>query len=45
MAKKADIKLSSRRGIDYSKLRDLLAVGNFKDADDETYRVMLQAVN
>ncbi|MBD2214154.1 GUN4 domain-containing protein [Nostoc linckia FACHB-104] len=44
MAGKKDIKLSSRRGVDYSKLRDLLAVGNWKDADYETYLVMLQAV-
>lgn len=36
--------LSSERGIDYSKLRDLLAARNWKEADYETYLVMLQAV-
>lgn len=36
--------LSSEKGVDYTKLRDLLAVGNWKDADYETYLVMLQAV-
>ncbi|WP_313934919.1 caspase, EACC1-associated type [Nostoc sp. FACHB-280] len=36
--------LSSEKGVDYTKLRDLLAAGNWKDADEETYRVMLQAV-
>jgi hypothetical protein len=36
--------LSSEKGVDYTKLRDLLAAGNWKDADYETYLVMLQAV-
>ncbi|BAY09804.1 caspase, EACC1-associated type [Calothrix sp. NIES-2098] len=36
--------LSSEKGVDYSKLRDLLAAENWKDADYETYMVMLQAV-
>ena len=36
--------LSSEKGVDYRKLRDLLAAGNWKDADYETYLVMLQAV-
>ncbi|HLO83674.1 MAG TPA: serine/threonine-protein kinase [Nostocaceae cyanobacterium] len=36
--------LSSERGIDYRKLRDFLAAGKWKQADKETYLVMLQAV-
>ncbi len=36
--------LSSEKGVDYIKLRDLLAAGNWKDADEETYVVMIQAV-
>lgn len=36
--------LSSEKGVDYTKLRDLLAAGKWKDADDETSLVMLQAV-
>ncbi|PHM10873.1 GUN4 domain-containing protein [Nostoc sp. 'Peltigera malacea cyanobiont' DB3992] len=36
--------LSSKRGVDYTKLRDLLAARNWKEADNETYLVMLQAV-
>ncbi|WP_392531658.1 GUN4 domain-containing protein [Nostoc sp. C117] len=36
--------LSSEVGVDYSKLRDYLAAGNWKEADNETYLVMLQAV-
>ncbi|BAZ29360.1 serine/threonine kinase [Cylindrospermum sp. NIES-4074] len=36
--------LSSDVGVDYRKLRDLLAAGNWKDADDETLLIMLQAV-
>ncbi|BAY20996.1 hypothetical protein NIES2100_07400 [Calothrix sp. NIES-2100] len=42
LAKEDD--LSSEKGVDYSKLRDLLAAGNWKDADMETYRVMIQAL-
>ncbi len=37
--------LSSDRGIDYSRLRDLLKAGNWKEADAETVKVMLQAAN
>ncbi len=29
--------LSSEKGVDYTKLRDLLAAENWKDADYETY--------
>ena len=36
--------LSSDRNIDYTRLRDLLAAGNWFDADDETYLVMLRVV-
>lgn len=37
--------LSSERGVDYSKLRDLLASGQWKEADGETTSVMLKAAN
>lgn len=36
--------LLSDRGVDYSNLRDLLKVGNWKEADQETYSVMIKAV-
>ncbi|MEH2347858.1 MAG: GUN4 domain-containing protein [Nostoc sp.] len=36
--------LSSEKGVDYTKLRDLLAAGNWKDADLETYQVMIEAL-
>jgi hypothetical protein len=36
--------LKSEKGVDYTKLRDLLAAGKWKEADYETYLVMLQAV-
>lgn len=36
--------LSSECAIDYTRLRDLLAGGNWKDADYETYLVMLKVV-
>lgn len=36
--------LSSEKGIDYTKLRDFLKTGKWKEADYETYLVMLQAV-
>ncbi|MDZ8053300.1 MAG: caspase, EACC1-associated type [Aulosira sp. ZfuVER01] len=36
--------LSSEKGVDYTKLRDLLAAGKWKDADYETYVLMLQVV-
>ncbi len=34
----------SEKGIDYTRLRDLLAAKNWKEADEETYLVMIQAV-
>jgi hypothetical protein len=36
-----DVELKSAVGMDYSKLRDLLKAGNWKEADKETVRVML----
>jgi uncharacterized caspase-like protein len=36
--------LSSEKGVDYTKLRDLLKAGSWKEADYETYLVMIQAV-
>lgn len=35
--------LSSERGVDYTRLRDLLAAGQWKEADRETQAVMLEA--
>ncbi|MBW4611303.1 MAG: GUN4 domain-containing protein [Hassallia sp. WJT32-NPBG1] len=35
--------LPSEKGVDYTKLRDLLAAGKWKDADQETLAVMLKA--
>ncbi|MBW4446502.1 MAG: GUN4 domain-containing protein [Spirirestis rafaelensis WJT71-NPBG6] len=35
--------LLSEKGVDYTKLRDLLAAGKWKDADQETLAVMLKA--
>ncbi|NET29393.1 MAG: GUN4 domain-containing protein [Okeania sp. SIO1I7] len=37
-----EIPLVSAQGVDYTKLRDLLAAGNWKEADLETDRVMLK---
>lgn len=39
-----DDDLSSEKGIDYTRLRDLLKAQNFKDADQETFLRMLEAV-
>ena len=36
--------LRSEKGIDYSKLRNLLAAQNWEEADKETYEVMIKAV-
>jgi serine/threonine protein kinase len=36
-----EVELKSAVGMDYSKLRDLLKAGKWKEADDETRRVML----
>ncbi|MEG4011485.1 MULTISPECIES: serine/threonine-protein kinase [unclassified Microcoleus] len=35
--------LKSARGVDYTRLRDLLAAGKWKEADQETLNVMLKA--
>ncbi len=37
--------LVSDRGVDYSKLRDLLKAGKWKEADQETAKVMFQVAN
>ncbi|MGK7884941.1 MAG: GUN4 domain-containing protein, partial [Crocosphaera sp.] len=42
---KDKIELKSEKGVDYTKLRDLLAAGEWKEADKETANVMLQAAN
>jgi len=39
------IKLKSAKGVDYSKLEQLLKQEKWKEADQETLRVMLQAAN
>jgi serine/threonine protein kinase len=39
------VPLVSERGVDYNKLQQLLAAGNWKEADLETARVMLEAAN
>ena len=36
--------LSSEKGIDYTRLRNLLKIGEWKEADYETYLVMLQVL-
>ena len=38
-----EVELRSERGVDYAKLRDLLAAQKWQEADGETARVMLQA--
>ncbi len=37
------VQLKSAMGVDYTHLRDLLAAGKWKEADEETKKVMLQA--
>ncbi|NJN59745.1 MAG: hypothetical protein HC879_20805, partial [Leptolyngbyaceae cyanobacterium SL_5_9] len=39
-----DIPLESEKKIQYRRLRNLLKAGNWKQADQETYKVMIQAV-
>jgi len=36
--------LKSEKGIDYTRLRNLLKAGKWRDADQETYQVMIRAV-
>ena len=38
------VELRSERGVDYTKLRDLLVAQKWKEADQETAKVMLKAV-
>ena len=38
-----EVELKSEKGVDYTKLRDLLAAGKWKEADQETAEVMLIA--
>lgn len=44
VAKASPVKLISARGVDYRKLRDLLAAGQWKEADEETASRMLEVV-
>ena len=44
ITKPDEVKLRSERGVDYTKLRNLLAAGEWKEADQETAKVMCQAV-
>ncbi len=37
--------LSSERGVDYTKLRDLLKAGKWREADEETLAVIIEAGN
>jgi uncharacterized caspase-like protein len=39
----ADVPLKSERGVDYTNLRDLLATGQWKNADKETTNMILKA--
>ncbi|MDM3859571.1 MAG: GUN4 domain-containing protein [Aphanizomenon gracile PMC644.10] len=41
MSLQREVELKSDAGMDYSKLRDLLKAGKWKEADEETRRVML----
>jgi len=41
----ADVPLKSDRGVDYTNLRDLLASGKWKEADEETTKKMLEVAN
>ncbi|MGK7918421.1 MAG: GUN4 domain-containing protein [Trichodesmium sp.] len=40
-----ELNLSSERGINYSKLQDLLATGKWREADQETARLMFKITN
>ena len=42
--REAEDDLSSEKGIDYRNLQDLLKAGDWKAADNETYKVMIRAV-
>ena len=40
--KEAEVELKSAKGIDYTKLQDLLTGGKWREADEETLKVMLK---
>ncbi len=40
-----EIELKSERGVNYTELRDLLAAGEWKKADEETAKVMFKVAN
>lgn len=42
---KLEPQIKSENGIDYIKLRDLLAQKKWKEADEETYNLMIQTLN
>ncbi len=42
---KYEVELKTEKGVDYTKLRDLLAAGKWKEADEETANVMLKVAN
>jgi uncharacterized caspase-like protein len=42
ISNKADVPLKSERGVDYTKLRDLLASAKWKEADEETTNKILE---
>ena len=42
---KDEVELKSEKGVDYTKLVDLLAAGEWKLADEETAKVMLEAAS
>ena len=42
---KDEVELKSEKGVDYTKLRDLLEAGKWKEADKETANVMLEAAS
>ncbi|MBP0016518.1 MAG: GUN4 domain-containing protein [Cyanobacteria bacterium SBLK] len=42
---KPEIELKSEKGVDYRKLRDRLAAGQWKEADEETLRVMCKVAD
>ena len=41
----SEVELKSERGVDYTKLRDLLTAGEWQKADEETAKVMLKAAD
>ena len=45
MTPQTEIPLLSEKGVDYTQLRDLLKAGEWKQADQETFRVMLKAAS